>query len=144
MNILFVCGGNTCRSPMTKVIFEQIHSKEIAAGEIKTDSAAYDWPSNHEASIGARHAIKNLFGRDLLQGHVPKKLTKGLIEWADTILVMKGHMKKGMPPTKTKTLREYAGETGDIPDPWRQSDGVYLQCAKEIKRLLEIAFQDSA
>jgi protein-tyrosine-phosphatase len=124
---------------MAKVIFEQLHSKEIAAGKISTDSAAYDTPSGPEASTGARNAIKKLFGQDLLQGHRPKKCNQDLMEWADVIVVMTGRMKNGMPPSKTKTLKEYAGGTGDISDPYMQSDTVYLQCTNEIKRLIEIA-----
>jgi len=140
MNILFICGGNTCRSPMAKVIFEQMHSKEIAAGKIKADSAAAYGHPGSAASTGTKNAIKTLFGQDLLQGHKSKKLGEDLKGWADVIAVMEGRMKDGMPPNKTKTLKEYAGETGDIPDPFGQSDEVYLQCAKEIKRLIEIAW----
>ena len=83
------------------------------------------------------NAIKSLFGHDLLQEHEPKKYTQDLVEWADVIAVMTGRMKNGMPPAKTKTLKECAGETGDIPDPFML---VYLQCANEIKRLIEIAW----
>jgi protein-tyrosine-phosphatase len=139
-HVLFVCRGNTCRSPMAKVIFEQMHLQEITDGKINVDSAAYDGPPSSEASAGARNAILKLFGGDLLHTHVPKKLSKGLIEWADVIVVMTERMKKGMPPAKTRTLKEYARETGDISDPFMQGDEAYLQCANEIKRLIEIAF----
>jgi protein-tyrosine phosphatase len=125
---------------MAKVIFEQLHKREISSGKIKVDSAAYDVPSDHAASLGATNAIRKLYGTDLLQGHRPKKCTNDLMEWADAIVVMTGRMKYGMPPAKTKTLREYAGQTGDIRDPFMQSDEVYLQCATEIKNLLEIAY----
>jgi protein-tyrosine-phosphatase len=127
---------------MAKVIFEQVRSKEIAAGKIKADSAAYNAPSGNKASKGAINAIKTLFDQDLLQSHQSKKYNQVLTEWADVIVVMSGRMKDGMPPAKTKTLKEFAGETGDMPDPFGQSDEVYLQCAKEIKRLIEIAFHD--
>lgn len=43
---------------------------------------------------------------------------------------------------KTMTLKEYAGETGEISDPYMQCDEAYLQCANNIKRLIEIAFRD--
>ena len=140
MNVLFICGGNTCRSPMAKVIFEQMHSKEIAAQKISADSAAFDTTTGPEASQGAKNAIKTIYGRDLLKRHTPKKLSPDLKKWADVIAVMAERMKNDMPPAKTKTLKEYAGESGDIPDPFGQSDEVYLKCAKEIKRLIEIAW----
>ena len=127
---------------MAKVIFEQTHLQQIAEGKINVDSAAYDGPPSNEASTGARNAIIKLLGRDLLRTHVPKKLSKGLIEWADVIVVMTERMKRGMPPAKTRTLKEYAGETGDISDPYMQGDEAYLQCANEINRIIEIAFRD--
>jgi putative endonuclease len=141
-NVLFVCRGNTCRSPMAKVIFEQMHLQEIAEGKINVDSAAYDGIPSNKASPGARKAINRLYGQDLLGAHVPKKLSKDLIDWADIIVVMTERMKKGLPAAKTRTLKEYAGETGDISDPYMQGDEAYLQCANEIKRLIEIAFLD--
>jgi protein arginine phosphatase len=128
---------------MAKVIFEQLHLQQIADGKIKTDSAAYDGPPSNQASTGARNAIMKLFGQDLLRSHIPKKLSEDLTDWADIIVVMTERMKKGMPPAKTRTLKEYAGETGDISDPYMQGDEAYLQCANEIKRLIEIAFSDN-
>ena len=112
--ILFVCGGNTCRSPMAKVILEQ---KLAALGELggfEIDSAAYDGPTYAGASDNARDAIKKQFGQDLLASHKAKKLTPELAEKADLILVMGARMKKGLPPGKTWTLKEYAGGSGDI------------------------------
>jgi len=129
---------------MAKVIFEQLHHREITDGKIKADSAAYDVAySGPGAAPGARNAIKELYGKDLLKEHRPKYCSKDLIEWADIIVVMTGRMKYGMPPAKTKTLKEYARDTGDISDPSGKSDEVYLRCAKEIKNLLEIAFHAS-
>jgi protein-tyrosine-phosphatase len=135
--ILIVCGGNTCRSPMAKVILEQ---KLKAIGEshkFEIDSAAYDGPTYAGASINAQEAIKKMFGHDLLGSHRAKKLTKELAEQADLILVMGARMKKGLPPRKTWTLREYAGSSGDVADPFGGNMDVYTRCAHEISSLLE-------
>jgi protein-tyrosine phosphatase len=125
---------------MAKVIFERMHLQDIAAGKINIDSAAYDGPPGNEASTGARNAVVKLFAQELLCSHIPKKLSKDMVDWADVIVVMTERMKSGMPLAKTRTLKEYAGETGDISDPYMQGDEAYLQCANEIKRLIEIAF----
>ena len=135
--ILLICGGNTCRSPMAKVILEQ---KLKAAGKLDAfmiDSAADGYPTYQGASINAREAIKELFGEDLLVSHKAKKLTPDLVEQADLILVMGEGMKEGLPPDKTWTLKEYAGGTGDVADPLGGTLGTYLECAKEISSLLE-------
>ena len=101
------------------------------------DSAAYDYPTYQGASTNARKAIKQLFGEDLLVSHIAKKLTPDLVEGADLILVMGAGMKRGLPQEKTWTLKEYAGGTGDVVDPFGGNIDTYVTCAKEISSLLE-------
>jgi protein-tyrosine-phosphatase len=135
--ILLICGGNTCRSPMAKVILEQKLQALGSLDRFEIDSAAYDGPTYPVASDNAREAIKKLFGQDLLASHKAKKLTPELIERADLILVMKTKMKKGLPHGKTWTLKEYAGGSGDVADPFGSSLESYLKCAYEISDALE-------
>ncbi len=135
--ILFVCGGNTCRSPMAKVILEEKLKKAGKIDEFIIDSASYDYPTYQGASINAREAIKQLFGEDLLVSHKAKKLTPDLAEQADLILVMGKRMKTGLPRDKTWSLQEYAGGTGDVVDPFGGTLDTYVTCAKEISNLLE-------
>ena len=135
--ILLVCGGNTCRSPMAKVILKQ---KLVALGQLsgfEIDSAACNSPTSSEASSNARAAIEELFGQDLLASHKAKKLTPELAEKADLILVMGARMKKGLPSGKTWTLKEYAGGSGDIADLFGCSLQTYLACAHEISTALD-------
>lgn len=135
--ILIVCGGNTCRSPMAKAILKQKLKAKGELGKFVVDSAAYDGPTYPGASDNARKAIKKMFGKDLLAPHKAKKLTPDLIKQADLILAMGARMKKKLPPEKTWTLKEYAGVSGDIMDPFGGSLDVYLRCANEISSALE-------
>ena len=135
--ILLICGGNTCRSPMAKVILADKLKKANKLEAFMIDSAAYDYPTYQGASTNARKAIKQLFGEDLLVSHMTKKLTPDLVEGADLILVMVAGMKKGLPQEKTWTLKEYAGGTGDVVDPFDGNIDTYVACAKEISSLLE-------
>ena len=135
--ILFVCGGNTCRSPMAKVVVEQMIQKKGLLDKFEVDSAAYDGPTYLVASKNAREAIKTMLKTDLLSTHRAKKLTPDLVEWADLILVMGARMKKGLPPSKTWTLKEFAGGSGDVADPFGGNLNVYLACAHEISETLE-------
>ena len=65
-----------------------------------------------------------------------KGLSQVLAEKADLILIMEAWMKRGLPVEKTYTLKEYASETGDIPDPIGGTIPDYLRCAEEMTRLL--------
>ncbi|MFH0960772.1 MAG: low molecular weight protein arginine phosphatase [Pseudomonadota bacterium] len=135
--ILLVCGGNTCRSPMAKVILEQKLKAAGLSDLFDVDSAAYDGPTCSGASDNARAAVKKLFGEDLLASHKAKKLAPGLVAKADLILVMAARMKNSLPTKKTWTLKEYAGSSGDVRDPIGGGLEVYLSCAGEISEALD-------
>ncbi|MCR4393531.1 MAG: hypothetical protein NUV31_04065 [Dehalococcoidales bacterium] len=135
--ILLVCGGNTCRSPMAKVIFEQKLKAIGKHNEFVIDSAAYDSPTYPDASQPAREAIKKLYGADLLASHRSKKLTPDLAKEADLILVMSSRMKENLPPEKTYTLKEYAGDAGSIADPFGRDVKTYLKTAQEISNAID-------
>jgi protein-tyrosine-phosphatase len=74
----------------------------------------------------------------LLTSHKAKKLNPELAVQAELILVMGASMKKGLPPGKTWTLKEYAGGSGDIADPFGGDLDVYLRCARELSETLEL------
>jgi protein-tyrosine-phosphatase len=108
MRILLVCMGNTLPD-----------NWEI-------DSVAYGIPTLNRASKEAREAIKIKYSEDLLASPQPRRITPELIQWADIVLVMSGWMKQGLPQNKTFTLKEFAGGSGDISDPFGQGIAVYL------------------
>jgi len=122
---------------MAKVILEQMVKEKGRLSAFEVDSAAYDGPTYQGASNNAREAVKKLLGADLLQSHKAKKLTPDLIKQADLILVMGARMKRSLPPEKTWTLKEFAGESGDIADPFGGNLDVYIKCAHEISSALE-------
>lgn len=115
-------------------------------------------PALTGASDGARRAIKELFGRDLLADHRAMRLTPTLVEEADLILVMDRAIydvlrKAGSPDPnsenarKIHVLKPYFGLTGDIADPWphRESgdaNALYLRTAKELQSILEQHLSD--
>ena len=135
--ILLVCSGNTCRSPMAKVILEQKLKELGHLNRFEIDSAAFNGTRHSGASDTARAAIKKIYGQDLLASHKSKKLTTKLTEQADIILAMTGGIKNGLPPEKSWTLKEYAGRSGDISDPYGENLESYLECAREISDLMD-------
>jgi len=135
--LLLVCGGNTCRSPMARVILEQKLKTLGKLDGFDVDSAAYDSPTYPGASPNAIAAVRELFGQDLLASHKAKKLTPQIANNADLILVMTSRMKNGLPTKKTWTLMEYAGSSGDVGDPFGGNLVAYLKCAKDISAALD-------
>jgi protein-tyrosine phosphatase len=84
-NILFVCTGNTCRSPLAEVIARQ--ALELRAwGHVSVDSAGTSAVWGAPASEGSRAAAVAM-GLDL-SGHRSQPVTSELVQSADIILAM--------------------------------------------------------
>ena len=139
--VLFVCGGNTCRSPMAKVILEQMLKEQGLENEILVDSAAKGSSTHSTATENAREAIKQLYGKDLLANHRSKSINNVNLSGFQLILTMeKGH-KNSLPKDKTYTLKEYAGLSGNISDPYNKSLQVYRERRDEVKNCLQRALE---
>lgn len=123
IKILFVCSGNTCRSPVAEFIAKKITKKNLSI-----DSAGTDIKKNKNTlSDNMKKIIKNKYNIDYL--HQSKQITEKLISWADIILVMeKKHkelvIKKGG-LKKTFLLSIYDKNKREISDPWEKDYNFY-------------------
>lgn len=138
MNILFVCTGNTCRSPMAAGIMNQIAMARNL--DVRIESAGIFAQEGEPASTEAILAVKK-YGVDLL-GHHAQPINTELIEKSDLILTMTAAHKMVFDqtaPEKTFTLCEFAGVEGDIADPFGGDVEEYEACAEQIYSALERA-----
>ncbi len=147
-NILFVCTGNTCRSPMAEGIFNHFILNEDKLNGIKASSAGISVFGGDGANPKAQKAVKELFGIDI-SSHRAKTISKEDLEKADIILTMtRGHKEiilSIMPNVKFKTwtLKEYvlgdknSNESMDVQDPYGMSEKEYKNCAQELKELID-------
>ena len=145
--ILFVCTGNSCRSPMAEGLLEKM-LEEKGIQNIEVFSAGIN-PVPGEPP--ARDAIEVLRREGVdISNHRGAYITYDLISQADLILVMgKTHKEKILamgPQVKGRIflLREFAGdwtedENLDITDPIGQPISVYEKCLLEIKNALKKA-----
>lgn len=137
--ILFVCTGNTCRSPMAEAIL-----KNKQMDEIEVRSAGIYAANGSEAST---HAKKVLEDNGIAHNHRSSLLTGVEVNWADLILTMTSSHKMAIlqqyPEVghKVFTLKEYSGEgfNSDVVDPYGGSLAMYEQTFHELDELIDKA-----
>ena len=141
MNILFVCSGNTCRSPMAEGLLSAM-LKELDISNIYVSSAGLFTSDGIFPSHNAQAAAGE-FGADIsLQQS--RQFNQNIADNADVILCMtrthKRHILEGFAISSDKvfTVAEYALENDeDIPDPFGGDLETYMKCAEDLMFLLE-------
>lgn len=130
MNILFVCTGNTCRSPMAAAIMNKIAVDNDL--DVRIESAGI-FAEEGGASENAKKAMLK-YGIDLSE-HRTQPVSEELISKCDIILTMTEGQKQLLRPLaedKVFTLKEFAGGSGDISDPYGGGLEEYEETAEEI------------
>ena len=149
MNILFVCTGNTCRSPMCEGFFRKL-IQDAHAGGIRCKSAGTCTCDGLPVSRNALTVMKSA-GIDLAN-HRSSQISEQLIAEADLIVVMtashRAAVRATYPEVRSKTvlLSDFRSGTGghaDIADPYGGSEAVYRNCFEEMKEPLQNLLLDT-
>lgn len=142
--VLLVCHANTCRSVMAHVLLERMLAAR-GLGDVRVSSAgvARFARDGMLASLDARLVLREV-GIHLAEDAMTSTDLKrhlDLLEEAAVVVTMTAEQKQvvaelGAGSRPVLTLRELAGEDGDIGDPVGQGEEVYRACRDEIARCL--------
>jgi len=134
IQILFVCSGNTCRSPMAEGFCRQIL---MDGSKYRVISAGTSATNGERATPEAIAALLSK-GIDISQ-HSSQILTADLIRESSFIFVMgERHRQKVLelcPEASGKCF--LLAENSDIADPFEEGQEVYNKCATQISDLVQ-------
>ena len=149
LDILFICHGNICRSPLAEFVMKDLTERQGLAGKFQIASAA---TSREELGNDIHPGTRRVLEREGIpfSSRQARQITKSDYEAYDYIIAMdRANLRNlerllgGDPEGKFFLFLEFAGEHRDIADPWYT--GNFDETNRDIKQgctaLLEFLLQ---
>ncbi len=146
---LFVCSGNTCRSPMAAAIANAeiatrrgIPFKALETVNVRALSAGVSARVGAPITPEAAEVLESLSVP--VKPHAARNLTPELAAEAEMIFCMTSAVRKAviemLPSVANKTL--CLGNEADVDDPIGKGMAAYVNCARQIQHLVQLRFDE--
>ena len=141
--LVFVCTGNTCRSPMAAALYNHLFEN----GEFAASSAGL----YADGSPISEKAADALMERGVLptpsndyRRHVSRNLDEKIVSEADLIVGISGSHAMEIMLRYPAYASKIAVLSEDVPDPYGGDASVYRACLDMLERILNASFGGSA
>lgn len=133
--ILFVCTGNTCRSPMAELLMKS-KLKNAGIKDVRVKSAGLFASDGEKMSKNSAAALKSAGIKPY--SFRSRRITADILRKSDLIVCMTAEHKSMLSGlSNVYTVKELTG-VSDIPDPYGQDGEVYVATMKAIDNACEI------
>jgi len=134
LNILFVCTGNTCRSPMAEAYANFAYSGEGNVKVIARSAGLYvteDSINPNSADALFEYGIPSR-APHAYYSHVPHQITEADLKKADAVVCMNGSMARRLSLFFPEYADKITAFKRSVGDPYGQSFDVYAECLRDI------------
>lgn len=135
MNILFVCTGNTCRSPMAEGLFKKLLAEKNIT-DVNCSSAGLFAMTGDEVTPNSVKACER-FGVDI-SSHRARRITSYVLDETDKFVCMTFDHAASLSLYVDSDKVLVLGE--GIPDPFGGDTETYMMCANSIRIALNAQF----
>ncbi|MCA1830158.1 MAG: hypothetical protein ABR552_10095 [Actinomycetota bacterium] len=138
--IIVVCYGNICRSPIGEVLLQRALDARLGAGVVYVTSAGIGADDGRPASQGT---LKALYARGIdFRNHRSRYLTRAMAEHAWRIYCMEEYQCARARELTDARKVMLMGE--EVPDPMGSTQAAYDAVAEQLERLLPAVVEDIA